>query len=559
MAEVSPRAPAPPARAGHRAAAARATGRRSAWLPAAWRPWLGVAAIALPLAILLGLQLRTLARLQETSVVAQRSQLKTYAKAVVNGVEEHYRAKADGTLRVPAAWLVARDAAALGAHFARGDASGVSHWFALSFAQPPAEAMLLFDAAGRPLASAPPQLARAVRVAAAPWRVVAEDGDRLDAPPPPVVGEQDPGVRVLFRPILDGDGRVAGAAGLVVDEAFLRETFVPARIAAERVRLPPEMHDTLHARLRPRDGAEAAASGGAPSEGVEMPMRFVLSDLALAVDAPTITPEQWARRSLLLNLFLTLAAAGLLAAAIVAALRNAARATRLSRMKTEFVSNVSHELRTPLSSIRVFGELLGGGRVTEAAKVREYGRFIEGESRRLTQLVANILDFSRIESGQKAYRFEKVDLRDVVEETLAGFAVRFEHEGLRVRVRAPEEPLPPAWADPSAVSQVLTNLLDNALKYAREGGEIEVRLGGDDEAVVLAVADRGPGIPPEEQERIFDQFYRVGSGLVHDARGSGLGLAIVKHVVEAHRGSVTVRSERGAGTTFVTRWPIRDV
>jgi signal transduction histidine kinase len=521
-----------------------------------WRRWIGVAAIAVPLAILLALQLRTLAALQETSVVAQRSQLKSYAKAVVNGVEQLYRAKADDALRVPAAWLADLDGTALAAHFASRDASGVSLWFAVSFTRSPHEAMLFFDATGAPAADVPLQVARAVRVAAAPWRVVAEEDDMLDTAPAPVVGEQDPEARALFRPILDAAGRVIGVAGLIVDETFLRERFVPERIAAERERLPVEMRDVLETRLRPREALYARTP--APGDGVEMPMRFVLSDLALVVDAPTVTPEQWARRSLLLNLSLTLAAAGLLAVAIVAALRNAARATRLSQMKTEFVSNVSHELRTPLSSIRVFGEFLRSGRVTEPAKVREYGHFIESESRRLTQLVANILDFSRIESGQKSYRFEKVDMRELVTETLRSFEVLFEQEGFSVQLRAPDDVLPPAWADPSAVAQVLTNLLDNAVKYAGDPREIEVRIGADADAITVAVADRGRGIPPDEHERIFDKFYRVMTGLVHDEKGSGLGLAIVKHIMDAHRGSVTLRSEPGAGTTFTTRWPTRD-
>jgi signal transduction histidine kinase len=235
--------------------------------------------------------------------------------------------------------------------------------------------------------------------------------------------------------------------------------------------------------------------------------------------------------------------------------RSAARATELSRMKTEFVSSVSHELRTPLASIRVFGELLRLGRVAAPEKVREYGEYIEAESRRLTQLVNNILDFAKIESGQKRYRFERADLAELVEETLRTFEVRLRQDGFTVSVRPPPAPLPPAWIDPPAVGQVLTNLLDNAIKYSGEAREIGVALGQQNGFVTVAVSDRGAGIAPVEQERIFERFYRVGHGLVHEVKGSGLGLAIVKHIVEAHRGRVVVDSHPGEGSTFTVELP----
>jgi signal transduction histidine kinase len=313
------------------------------------------------------------------------------------------------------------------------------------------------------------------------------------------------------------------------------------------------------AELRPRDQEEPVDVASLRSDSVERPFRFFFTDQALAVESRSITPEQWMQRSLLLNLLLTLTAMGLLVAAIVAALRTAARATRLSQMKTEFVSNVSHELRTPLSSIRVFGEFLRLGRVTDPRKIREYGESIETESRRLTQLVANILDFSGIESGQRSYRFEKVDAAEVVAETLRSFEVRLEREGFSLEMQTPPAPLPPIWADPLAVAQVVSNLVDNAIKYSGDARTIAVRLAEGDDFVSIAVADRGPGIDAEEHERIFEKFYRVVTGLQHEARGSGLGLSIVKHIMAAHRGRIDVRSEPGAGSTFTTRWPTRDV
>jgi signal transduction histidine kinase len=212
-------------------------------------------------------------------------------------------------------------------------------------------------------------------------------------------------------------------------------------------------------------------------------------------------------------------------------------------------------LRTPLASIRVFGEFLRLGRVTEPPKVREYGEYIEAESRRLTQLVDNILDFSEIESGRKRYRFEKASLTGIVNETLEAFSARLKKEGFAVELRAPATPLPPAWADRSALTQVLTNLLDNAIKYSGDARRIAIELGQNNGSVSVTVSDDGPGIEIEEQERIFDKFYRVSNGLVHDVKGSGLGLAIVKHVVEAHAGTVSVSSRPGAGSSFTVELP----
>jgi signal transduction histidine kinase len=252
---------------------------------------------------------------------------------------------------------------------------------------------------------------------------------------------------------------------------------------------------------------------------------------------------------------LSLLLAAVVLAAVLLALRSATQATQLSQLKTEFVASVSHELRTPLASIRVFGELLRLGRISEPSKIREYGEYIEAESRRLTQLVDNILDFSKIESGQKRYRFERADLAEIVAQTLRTFEVRLRQHGFAVDLRTPSAPLTPAWVDPPAIGQALTNLLDNAIKYSGEARRIEVAVGQDNGTVSIAVCDDGLGIEAGERERIFEPFYRVRDGHGRDADGSGLGLSIVKHIVEAHRGRVVVRSQPGAGSTVTIELP----
>jgi signal transduction histidine kinase len=243
---------------------------------------------------------------------------------------------------------------------------------------------------------------------------------------------------------------------------------------------------------------------------------------------------------------------------IILALRAAGRQMRLSQMKTDFVSNVSHELRTPLASIRVFGEFLKMGRVSEDEKIREYGEYIETESRRLTQLVNNILDFSRIESGRKTYDFEPANPSELVHSTLKTFDVQLKQRGFSVRVKESAAPLPPVLVDSEAIAQALINLLDNAVKYSGQAHEIEIRLAREGSFVAIHVSDHGIGLSREEQRKVFEKFYRVCTGLVHESRGSGLGLSLVKHIVEAHKGRVTVESELGRGSTFTIYLPVKE-
>ncbi len=376
------------------------------------------------------------------------------------------------------------------------------------------------------------------------------------------VDEQDPENRVIQKPVLDGSSRVLGVAGLVVDEEFVRRRYLPKLIDARSaaLRLPKPLREHLVLAIRDGDGQVVAGSGDRTVGGADFTWRFpfVFTDWTLSVGSRGVTPEEWAHISFGIGLSLTLLLTAVLVGGLVLALRNAARATKLSQMKTEFVSNVSHELRTPLASIRVFGEFLRLGRATAGEKVREYGEYIEAESRRLSRLVDNILDFSRIESGRKRYRLEAADLREIVSDTVKAFEVRLRQEGVSVDVLAPDGPLPAVRVDADAIGHALANLLDNAVKYSGGASDVAVELGQRNGSLTLAVRDRGPGISPEDQERILEKFYRVSTGLVHDVKGSGLGLAIVKHVVEAHEGTVVVESQPGAGSTFTIELPAHD-
>jgi signal transduction histidine kinase len=269
-----------------------------------------------------------------------------------------------------------------------------------------------------------------------------------------------------------------------------------------------------------------------------------------------LTEKQLARRYFIFNFSLSIVAGLILLGGVVLALRTASRSMKLSQMKADFVSNVSHELRTPLASIRVFGEFLKLGRVNDAQKIKEYGEYIETESRRLTQLINNILDFSKIESGQRIYQFERANLAQLIEETLKLFVVRLEQDGFRIFFERPAYPLSDALLDTEAIAQAFINLLDNAVKYSGNRRTVTVRVDQALNFVTVAVTDSGIGIEADELEKIFEKFYRVSTGLVHDVKGSGLGLSIVKHVVEAHRGKVTVESSPGDGSIFTIFLPI---
>jgi signal transduction histidine kinase len=234
---------------------------------------------------------------------------------------------------------------------------------------------------------------------------------------------------------------------------------------------------------------------------------------------------------------------------------NVRRELKLSRLKSDFVANVSHELKTPLALIRLYAETLELARVPSEERKGEYYRVIGKESRRLTQLINNILDFSRIEAGRKEYRLVPSDIAAVVRDVVASYRFAIERLGFTVELEL-EEDLPSLALDPEALSQALINLLNNAIKYSPEHKAITVGVHREQDRVLLSVADRGIGIPRAEHRRIFEKFYRVETSLVHTTKGSGLGLALVQHITEAHGGHVELKSTPGEGSTFTLSLPV---
>jgi signal transduction histidine kinase len=255
---------------------------------------------------------------------------------------------------------------------------------------------------------------------------------------------------------------------------------------------------------------------------------------------------------------------GLMAFSVVAALVGFVMARRafttqlqLSEAKSNFVSSVSHELRAPIASVRLMAESLERGKVNEVPKQNEYFRFIVQECRRLSSLIENVLDFSRIEQGRKQYEFEPTDLAALTRETVklmepyaAERGVTLETSNIEHRTSNIELEI-----DGRAMQQALVNLMDNAIKHSPKGAVVNVGFECDGSLARLWVEDRGPGIPPEEHEKIFERFYRLGSELRRETQGVGIGLSIVRHIVEAHGGKVTVRSSVGQGSRFTIELP----
>jgi signal transduction histidine kinase len=231
--------------------------------------------------------------------------------------------------------------------------------------------------------------------------------------------------------------------------------------------------------------------------------------------------------------------------------------TRLGEMKSNLVSSVSHELRAPIAAVRLMAESLESGRVEGAEKQKDYYRLIVRECRRLSSLIENVLDFSRIDQGRKQYHLEPLDALALLRHTVMLLEPGAAERHVRLRLIDPPPDfanLQPSW-DSEAVEQSLVNLLDNAIKHSPADAEVRVEIEVLPAAVRFWVTDRGPGIPADEHQKIFDLFYRYGSELRRETEGVGIGLSIVKHVAEAHGGRVLVESTVGQGSRFGLELP----
>lgn len=228
---------------------------------------------------------------------------------------------------------------------------------------------------------------------------------------------------------------------------------------------------------------------------------------------------------------------------------------RLEEVRRDFVANVSHELRTPLASVKAYAETLREGGLEDASNRLEFVGEIERSADRMTRLVDDLLVLSEIESGKRAQALESVSLMRLTSEVVATLRPLAERKRIGLRLD-PFQDVPDVRADRGQLKQVLTNLVDNAIKYTGEDGTVRIHARVEGGRAVVSVSDTGPGIAAEHLPRIFERFYRVDKARSRELGGTGLGLAIVKHLVEAHGGAVSVESEPGRGSTFRFSLPL---
>lgn len=349
-----------------------------------------------------------------------------------------------------------------------------------------------------------------------------------------------------------------GAATLLVlGEGGLRSRVWPAMFSTGA------SEDTAIALVAP-DGAvvfTTAPTPGGGTSGAGMPPRggaisseqtlqdgdFLWRVRATAERPDALFAEVTRRRWLYVSM-LAVMVAGLLAAGLVVG-RTLRREVEVAGLKSQFVAAVSHEFRSPLTGISQLSELLVGGKVPDEARRQQYYELIHSESRRLSRLVEQVLDFARMEEGRKEYRLERVETSDWLRRTADEFQRTPAAQDKTIAVSVADG-LPPLMVDAQAMAGAIHNLLDNAVKYSpgRETVWLDACPAADGAGVVITVRDEGVGIPPDEQRHLFDRFYR-GRQLADVVAGTGLGLSLVKHVVAAHGGEISLTSRPGMGTT----------
>ncbi len=242
---------------------------------------------------------------------------------------------------------------------------------------------------------------------------------------------------------------------------------------------------------------------------------------------------------------------------VVMVLHDITELRRLENLRQEFVANVSHELKTPLASIKAYAETLRLGAINDPENNTRFVDRIEEQAERLHQLILDMLQIARVESGEEAFDITRVSIEKVVHSCVGQQIETAQRKQIRLSVEPPKKPLF-VLADEDGLSTILDNLIGNAIKYTPEGGEVKVRWLLENDQVVLAVQDTGIGIEPQHQTRVFERFYRADKARSRELGGTGLGLSIVKHLCQAFGGSVTLKSIIGEGSTFYVRLPSCD-
>jgi signal transduction histidine kinase len=366
--------------------------------------------------------------------------------------------------------------------------------------------------------------------------------------------------------------RLTSFVAIAADGDRLRNEYFPALLAAKlKTAGGPTGFPPLAVTLLDAQGSVIFPPGGAaPAHYLDertFPMAFLDPEL-LAIAVPDVLetwrirtgygnqtiPEIMEARARPQRVMMSVVAIVMMFS-LFFVVRAAAREVRLAELKSNFVSNVSHDLKTPLALIQLFAETLELGRLKNTERAQEYYRIINSEARKLTKLINNLLDFSRIEAGLRRYKTEAADLGEVTEHVVESLASQFSHHGFTVTTRIAAD-VPLVVMDREAAEQAIENLLSNAMKYSPDRRPIAVEVDAVDGYGVVRIIDQGVGIPEAQQRRIFRKFYRIQTDAGSGAQGTGLGLAIVDHIMRGHGGFVRVDSEPGRGSTFTLHFPV---
>jgi signal transduction histidine kinase len=356
----------------------------------------------------------------------------------------------------------------------------------------------------------------------------------------------------IMRPTAPAGGASNETWGIIIDAKRLKENS-----------LRPALRDNFRPgettwAVIGKDGAAVLSSENPPTGTVTLRTNFVSNtpDWTLEFHQP---PPRLIRTFLLsrrgLYSFVFLLIAGILVFGLVLTVRSVSHELELARMKSDFVSTVSHEFKSPLTSIRQLAEMLQAGRVPSEERRQQYYDVLLEQSERLALLTDNILSLAKIEEGRAEFAFETTDIAALLTSVVSSFQERVRHEGFDIELKVPG-PIPLVAVDRTALSQAITNLIDNAIKYSGDSRKIVAGADVEEQTLAITVRDFGVGIKKEDIDRVFERFYRGGDELTRTVKGSGLGLTLVKEIVEAHRGKVQVKSEPGKGSVFSIRLPL---
>jgi len=383
------------------------------------------------------------------------------------------------------------------------------------------------------------------RSVARPLRTLTESLERTDERGlPPPLGSQGPRELTLLADTLNSmSERIETQMRSAENEQHARDLILSSMEEGVLLAGPDGEVTFANAAAQRHLGARPTSLRSLTQTGLrEAAAAAPSADGPTAVEVETGTPARWLRCA-----FVPIEPGG----SLLLVIRDVTQARRLEAVRRDFVTNASHELKTPVASIQAAAETISQAALDDPHVVPRFAKRVETEAVRLSRIVSDLLDLSRLEAGTQ--QTERVRLDGVVREETDRFAEPAAAAGVSVAVE-PGGPIEVRGSERD-LRLLVRNLVDNAVRYTAGGGRVDVRLAGDDGDAVIRVSDTGLGIPSRDLPRIFERFYRVDRARSRETGGTGLGLSIVKHVAENHGGSVSVDSELGRGTTFEVRLP----